>query len=118
MKTSLSERLNIAMRRKNAKQADLARVTGVSRPSVHDWVNGTTQNLKGDNLVKIASFLDVSIEWLAYGVGKMESYWPFQRVSPSELSRLPPSQIEEVEDIILLKLSKLPQNLTLHKEDN
>lgn len=109
--TTLSERLILAMKRKNVKQADLVRATGLSSPSIHAWVTGTTKNLKGESLVKTASFLQVNTDWLAYGVGQMQLTWPFQRVTPEQVASLPLEALEDIEDIILLKISK--QNIKL-----
>lgn len=104
--STLSERLLFAMQKKNIKQADLVRATGVSRPSVHAWVSGATKNLKGENLVKIASYLGVSTDWLAYGVGNMDSCWPFKKVTPEDLMLLSSETLEDIEDIIWLKVNK------------
>jgi len=90
---TLSERLKSAMLAKGAKAADLARITGAKPPSVHKWLTGGTKNLKGENLVKVAEFLDVSEAWLADGVPPRErktmDIWPFQRWVPyTQVERL------------------------------
>lgn len=78
--STLAERLNEAMREANVSAADLVRATGAKAPSVHKWVHGLTKNLRGNNLVVVASMLNVSEAWLADGVGpkhRTKSEWPF-----------------------------------------
>jgi len=95
---TLSERLKSAMFARGVKAADLARVTGAKPPSVHKWLTGGTKNLKGENLVKVAEFLNVSEAWLADGVLPKErkaiSAWPFQRWVPyMQIERLSEADI-------------------------
>jgi transcriptional regulator with XRE-family HTH domain len=61
-------------------QAEIARECKIKPPSVADWLNGKTKNLKGPNLVKTARLLRVEEAWLADGVGPKErkaEHWPF-----------------------------------------
>lgn len=78
--STLAERLNEAMREAKVSPADLVRATGAKAPSVHKWVHGITKNLRGNNLVVVASMLNVSEAWLADGVGpksRTKAEWPF-----------------------------------------
>jgi transcriptional regulator with XRE-family HTH domain len=109
--STLSERLTMIMEQKNIKQADLMRATGASRPAIHSWLSGSTKNLKGENLVKTAEFLGVRTDWLAYGTGSIETQWPFSRVSPNDMAVLSAEAIEDIEDIILLKINKAKQTI-------
>lgn len=72
MKTTLSERLQEAMKyRNNMTQAALAEASGVAQPTIWRLVNGKA---KGSvKLVDIANALAVNIEWLANGIGEMDS---------------------------------------------
>jgi len=77
----------------HVRAIDLARATGAKPPSVHKWLTGGTKNLKGENLVKAAEFLNVSDAWLAHGVLPRErkplSPWLFERwVSYEQISGL------------------------------
>lgn len=114
---TLSDRLAFVMRKKNIKQADLMRATGASRPAIHNWLSGSTKNLKGEYLVKTATYLKVNTDWLAYGIGQMDSHWPFKRVRPEDLSSLSEEVLEDIEDIILLKVNKTKQQTTIHKSE-
>lgn len=68
MPAPLAQRLTQAVTAMSPKPsyADLARVAGVSKPSVTDWFNGKTRRL-GKALVPIARYLNVNPEWLNEG---------------------------------------------------
>ncbi|ADU91120.1 helix-turn-helix domain-containing protein [Taylorella equigenitalis] len=103
---NMNDRLQLAMKERNVKQADLVRITGLSRSSISAWVTGSTKTLRGENLLKVANFLGVNLDWLTYGIGQMDSTWPFRRVTPNQLNSLSEEHLEEIEEIILLKLSR------------
>lgn len=67
---TLAERLELAMREAGIKSAaELGRRVGVSRASAGDWLNGKTQTIDGDNLVRAAAVLGVHPRWLQTGMG-------------------------------------------------
>lgn len=68
----LADRLRAALEDSGFNQSELARRVGVSRGAVSLWLNGSTTSLTGDNLLKVASVLGVSANWLASGRGKMK----------------------------------------------
>lgn len=59
-----SERLSEAMQRKNIKQAELARITGIDKSSISLYISGK-YSPKGDKLYKLALALGVSAAWLS-----------------------------------------------------
>ncbi|WP_336279949.1 helix-turn-helix domain-containing protein [Cronobacter dublinensis] len=71
MKTTLSQRLEIAMSAGGFSQASLAEAAGVSQPTVWKIVSGRTQS--SAKIVDLAKALGVRPEWLAHGVGSMKS---------------------------------------------
>ncbi|EPT8873557.1 helix-turn-helix domain-containing protein [Cronobacter dublinensis] len=71
MKTTLSQRLEIAMTAGGFSQASLAEAAGVSQPTVWKIVSGRTQS--SAKIVDLAKALGVRPEWLAHGVGSMKS---------------------------------------------
>lgn len=71
MKTTLSQRLEIAMKAGGFSQASLAEAAGVSQPTVWKIVSGRTQS--SAKIVDLAKALGVRPEWLAHGVGGMKS---------------------------------------------
>ena len=58
-----SERLQEIMNKKNIKQADLARLTGISRGAISNYVLGRYEP-KSDIINKFAKALDCSEMWL------------------------------------------------------
>lgn len=66
---TLAERLAARRRELGLRQQDLADVAGVSKAAVSQWELGHTQNLKLDNLFRIADRLKVHARWLALGQG-------------------------------------------------
>ncbi len=52
--------------------AALARACGIKPPSVHDWLNGKTKAIEGANLIRAASALSVTPEWILTGRGPRE----------------------------------------------
>lgn len=51
---------------------DLARACGIKSPSVHDWENGKTKKIEGDNLLAAAQALRVTPDWILRGHGPRE----------------------------------------------
>lgn len=56
---------NIKRLRKNKglKQQELAEILGIKRNTYSDWENGKTEP-SFDNLVKLADFFNVPLDWL------------------------------------------------------
>jgi transcriptional regulator with XRE-family HTH domain len=54
-------------------KAEFSRRVGVSGATVTDWENGVIKTLAGENLVKAASVLHVSPEWLLKGKGEPDT---------------------------------------------
>lgn len=68
---TLAERVALALREEGKSQTDLAKAIGVRAPSVNDWISGKTKTIKGENLLRAASYLRVRPEWLSMGRGPM-----------------------------------------------
>lgn len=105
MKT-LRERLVYAMELADIRQVDIANSVGVSAASVNDWLSGKSQNIRGENLVKVAKLLKVDSNWLATGFGQMDTKWPFKKIQPEDLECLPEEVLEDLEEIISLQVKK------------
>lgn len=65
MKSTLSSRLKVALDASGLKKIDLSRRCGVSSGAVTMWFDGSTNELKGENLIKAATALGVSPGWLS-----------------------------------------------------
>lgn len=70
MKT-LMERAKILVGLANGV-TELAKVAGVKPPSVSDWLNGKTQNLKAKPAANMARHFKLNIKWVIDGIGPME----------------------------------------------
>lgn len=62
---NLSERIQYAMLQQDIQQADIARETGLSTAVVSQIVSGKTQNPTFENVIKIASAVNVPLDYLA-----------------------------------------------------
>lgn len=69
---SLSDRLRTALNRQGMSQLELSKLVDVSAPSVHGWLSGRSQSIRGETLLKVAKALAVSPEWLASGAGSID----------------------------------------------
>ena len=70
MKT-LASRVNLAIKERGCTPGELAHAAGVKAPSVSDWINGETKKLQLMPGILAAKFLNVSVLWLAEGIGNM-----------------------------------------------
>jgi transcriptional regulator with XRE-family HTH domain len=69
---TLAKRLQAAIAREQTNMVRLAEAAGTSSASVSKWLDGKTENLRGNYLIKAAIFLRVNTDWLGLGIGKME----------------------------------------------
>jgi len=69
MKQTYGERLATALKLKNFKQSDLADQLKIPRTAISKIINGI-QYLDFDLAVKACEILEISLNWLAYGVDK------------------------------------------------
>jgi transcriptional regulator with XRE-family HTH domain len=67
MKQSYGERLAAAIKLRNLKQADFAKKLNITQTAVSKIVN-RTQYLDFDLAIKACEVLEISLDWLAYGV--------------------------------------------------
>ena len=64
--------LKQTLKQKDMTAAQLARATGISTRTIHNWVIGQTpRNL--DQLLKVAKHLGVSVEYLCWGIEPSKS---------------------------------------------
>ena len=67
MKQNYGERLAAALKLKSFKQADLANELNISQTTISKIIKGV-QYLDFDLAVKACEILDISLDWLAYGI--------------------------------------------------
>jgi transcriptional regulator with XRE-family HTH domain len=67
MEQTYGERLAAAMKLKGLKQVDLAQKLGITQAAVSKIIN-RTQYFDFDLAVKTCEILEISLDWLAYGL--------------------------------------------------
>jgi transcriptional regulator with XRE-family HTH domain len=77
MKQTYGERLAAAIKLRNLKQSDLAKKLNITQTAVSKIINGT-QYLDFDLAVKACETLEISLDWLAYGIAR-EAKPPYYR---------------------------------------
>jgi transcriptional regulator with XRE-family HTH domain len=77
MKQHYGDRLAAALKLRNFKQAELAKKLGITQTAVSKIINGS-QYLDFDLAVKACEVLEISLDWLAYGIDT-EPKPPFYR---------------------------------------
>ncbi|HAF43463.1 MAG TPA: hypothetical protein DCK83_00580 [Gallionellaceae bacterium] len=66
-----NKRITIARTAANLSKTELAKLVGVSNPTVSDWESGDIKKLEAENLLKLCEVLHVSPRWLQFGEGDM-----------------------------------------------
>lgn len=66
---TLGSRIKMMMKVRNTSTNEISRDLNISRQTIHSWTNDrVTPN--GTNLNNLAEYLNVSVEWLAFGISK------------------------------------------------
>lgn len=68
---TLSERISLLLEQVGNSPTRMAEIAGVKPPSVSDWVNGKTKNLKTAPALRLAKHFKVNLLWLTEGAGPM-----------------------------------------------
>lgn len=63
---TIGEKILIELKEQKKQQADLAKYIGISAASISDWAK--SKDVKFQNVVKASEFLNVSLDYLAYGM--------------------------------------------------
>ncbi|GHT88587.1 hypothetical protein FACS1894137_16990 [Spirochaetia bacterium] len=74
MKQNYGERLAAALKLRNLKQSDLAKELGIPQTAVSKIITGN-QYLDFDLAVKACEVLEISLDWLAYGLDTKPPYY-------------------------------------------
>ena len=117
MKQTYGERLATAIRLRNVKQVDIARELGIPQTAVSKIINGN-QYLDFELAVKACEILEISLDWLAYGIDK-EIKPPLYRNPERQRIEYLMSLLKEaeypliivaMEEIIEIRLKETPPN--------
>ena len=65
-----NKRITVGRERLGVSKSEFARRVGVSTATTADWESGVIKMIDGKNLVKVASVLKVTPEWLITGSGE------------------------------------------------
>ena len=71
MKQTYGERLAAAIKLRNLKQSDFAKKLNITQTAVSKIINGT-QYLDFDLAVKACEALEITLDWLAYGIAQIK----------------------------------------------
>ena len=75
MKQNYGERLAAAIKQKGLKQIELANKLNITQTAVSKIINGA-QYFDFDLAVKACEVLEISLDWLAYGLEKEPQFHP------------------------------------------
>lgn len=64
---TVASRIRYARENIGASQAFIAKAVGVSRESVSKWESGASTDIRGHNIIRLASVLNTTPEWLLGG---------------------------------------------------
>lgn len=79
--TNLSARAKILVEMAGSV-TNLAKIAGISPPSISDWVNGKTKSIKGSPAARIARHFNINPLWVSDGVGLMRSTMINHEIQP------------------------------------
>ncbi|WP_080056752.1 helix-turn-helix domain-containing protein [Spirosoma aerolatum] len=102
IKSDLSERFEDVKRHFGLNNSQLSKLAEVTPQAINDIVNGVTDNPRVSLINKIATKLEISIDWLLNGKGQMVPGTEEGKVSQGDSSMLEfmIRQIEEKDKII------------------
>lgn len=67
-----NKKITQAREARGIKKSELARMVGVSAPTVTDWESGEIKKIDGENLLKLSAALGVTADWLLNGSVKSQ----------------------------------------------
>ena len=73
IKSTLQDRIKLALEMSGRSKTDLWKGCGVSSGTVTAWFKGPNQTISGINLMNACKILGVNPEWLATGLGEMQT---------------------------------------------
>ncbi|MDR1278705.1 MAG: helix-turn-helix domain-containing protein [Treponema sp.] len=115
MKQNYGERLAAALKLRNLKQSDFARELNITRTAVSKIINGS-QYLDFDLAVRACEILEISLNWLAYGIDPEAKPLFYRNPERQRIEYLMalikeaeyPLVIVAMEEIIEIRLKKAP----------
>jgi hypothetical protein len=65
----LAENFSMIIFERKISLSKVQKDTSIPFPTLHDWVRGKTIPLADDNLMVLSKYLEISLEYLCFGVG-------------------------------------------------
>lgn len=72
-----NERLKLAREKRGLNKSQMSRLVGVSSATTTDWESGSIKMIDGEHLVKVASVLKVTPEWLIGGTKELPEWFAY-----------------------------------------
>lgn len=73
-----NERLKLAREKRGLNKSQMSRLVGVSSATTTDWESGSIKMIDGEHLVKVASVLKVTPEWLIGGTEELPEGFAYE----------------------------------------
>ncbi|WP_052738541.1 helix-turn-helix domain-containing protein [Robbsia andropogonis] len=94
----LSERIQLILDEQRLDQPALAKIAGVTKATVNQWISGKIKSIKLEYAAPIEARFGYSAVWLVLGTGAARpSAWPFKAVTRADFDALPAPLREEIE---------------------
>lgn len=65
----ICEMLNELLSARDINLAKVVKDTGIPFTTLDDWANGRTTPMADENLIKLANYFEVTLEYLCFGIG-------------------------------------------------
>lgn len=101
MKNDLRERIAVVLVECRNNKAELARVAGVSRSAVGQWLDGTVEKINAEAAFAIQDRFNFNARWLVHGTPPVKLGQEGQEESWSDRDRLRIYHLDEQEDKLL-----------------
>jgi transcriptional regulator with XRE-family HTH domain len=72
-----NERLKLAREKRGLNKSQMSRLVGVSKATTTYWESGSTKMIDGEHLVKVASVLKITPEWLIGGTDELPEWFAY-----------------------------------------
>lgn len=73
---TMGQRIARLMEAKNLSVIEVARLCGVKRASVYQWINGASPNIRPENFQRLLKVLDTDAAYLLWGPTRRDPYHP------------------------------------------
>jgi transcriptional regulator with XRE-family HTH domain len=106
---TFGERIEMILAETGLNQVALAKIAGVGKATVTEWISGRSKSPRPDSLFAIEDKLFYAARWLATGEGpkKIERLDPTDSTILTNVSKLPPASKNAVQHFIEYELTRI-----------